>query len=63
MADVTIPLPGRRAFLRQSALGLAALATLFNEEGRAAAEQGQPGLPASPRITLSGITRKSLESI
>jgi hypothetical protein len=45
MADVTIPLLGRRAFLRQSALGLAALATLFNEEGRAAAEGGQPGLP------------------
>ncbi len=44
MADVTLPLPGRRAFLRQSGLGLAALATLFNEEGRAA-EEVPPGLP------------------
>src|SRR5215470_16691207 len=48
MADVMIPLPGRRAFLRQSALGLAALATLFQEEGRTAAEAGQPGLPHFP---------------
>jgi hypothetical protein len=45
MADATLPLPCRRAFLGQSALGLAALATLFHEEGRAAAEEGQPGLP------------------
>src|SRR5437764_11871246 len=48
MADLTIPLPCRRAFLGQSALGLAALATLFNEEGRAAAEEGLPGLPHFP---------------
>ena len=48
MADVAIPLVGRRAFLGRSALGLAALATLFHEEGRAAAEPGQPGLPHFP---------------
>src|SRR5262249_56925833 len=45
MADIPIPLPCRRAFLGRSALGLAALATLFHEEGRAAAEDGLPGLP------------------
>jgi hypothetical protein len=45
MSEATIPLPCRRAFLGQSALSLAALATLFHEEGRAVADGGLPGLP------------------
>src|SRR5579862_6342191 len=47
MADPTVHLASRRAFLGQSALGVAALATLFHDEGRVA-DGGLPGLPHFP---------------
>jgi hypothetical protein len=45
MADIPLNLPHRRAFLGHSALGLVALATLFQEEGAGAVDAGLPGLP------------------
>src|SRR6195256_148754 len=45
MNEPLIPLCSRRSFLGQSALGVAALATLFNDEGRGGAEQMLSGLP------------------